>query len=633
MSKTLYKIYHANLAFSAIPEEKLSEVITKCYFPLLELVENTNCKIALEISAYSLELIQKLQPLWIERFNELLKKGAMELIGSGYMQIIGPLVPYEVNIKNQKLGLEVYENILSVKPNIVFVNEQVLSSSMIDLYYEIGYEAIVMEWNNAFSLNKSLKKEYKYQPVLVKGLTKELPVIWSDSVLFQQFQRFVHSQKSIEEYLDFFEKYTQGYKVAPLYTSDLEIFNFRPGRFETEELIVFDEWERISDLVNSSEFINNFELPSNILKKYLNRDISINLVTNEFPIIVKKQDKYSLSRWSACGRGANYINTLCYRYFKKIESKGKVLEWKKLLKYWGSDFRTHITIEKWEKAISELKSFEKIKSKKLQNNKEVFDYINESEAYLSFEYKDFKIKLNKKKALSLDYIYFKNKKIPIGTVHHGELDFIKNSADFYSGTTIIESAETKKISNLSDIEDLKISEIEDEVFEISGKVIMKDGFWERKSWIIDINKSLLTFDLSLSTPKFVNGSIRLGILTLDKDFAFKNGQILIKNGGNNFESIHLKNSEINHHIPKSLIQSSISGLGCTSGEIKFINDEVAFSLELNREKSYPFILLQNNKDTLGYLTRLYFSVQELDDTLKFQDENLNFSLSYKINLS
>lgn len=170
MNNICYKIYHANLAFSAIPEEKLEEIIDKCYFPLLDFVEKTNTKIGLEISGYSLEIIQKFRPYWIEKFKELNVKGLIELVGSGYMQIIAPLVPYKVNLKNQKIGLEVYRNILGIIPKIVFVNEQTFSKSLVDLYYEVGYRALIMEWNNAYSLNNKIKKDFTYSPIIVEGI-------------------------------------------------------------------------------------------------------------------------------------------------------------------------------------------------------------------------------------------------------------------------------------------------------------------------------------------------------------------------------------------------------------------------------------------------------------------------------
>ena len=81
-----------------------------------------------------------------------------------------------------------------------------------------------------------------------------------------------------------------------------------------------------------------------------------------------------------------------------------------------------------------------------------------------------------------------------------------------------------------------------------------------------------------------------------------------------------------------MTQSSVSGLGCTNGIIKFKNDDFLFEIEIDREKSYPFVMLQNNKDKFGYLTRIYFSLQELDDTLKESQQNTKYNLKYTINL-
>ena len=159
---------------------------------------------------------------------------------------------------------------------------------------------------------------------------------------------------------------------------------------------------------------------------------------------------------------------------------------------------------------------------------------------------------------------------------------------------------------------------------------MKNGIKELKSWIIDEKNNSITFDLILDCPIFIRGTIRVGILTLDKTFASKNGSIKIKNGNKYYEKINLKNNEINQHIPKSLTQSSQSGLGCTNGIMKFKNDDSSFQIKIDREISYPFIILQNNKDKFGYLTRVYFSLQELDDTLKEDSFNKFFRLKYTI---
>ncbi len=36
-------------------------------------------------------------------------------------------------------------NILGIIPKVVFVNQQTFSKSLVDLYYEVGYEALIME--------------------------------------------------------------------------------------------------------------------------------------------------------------------------------------------------------------------------------------------------------------------------------------------------------------------------------------------------------------------------------------------------------------------------------------------------------------------------------------------------------
>ena len=630
MNKICYKIYHANLAFSAIPEEKLGEVIDKCYFSLLDFVEKTNTKIGLEISGYSLEIIQDLRPTWIEKFKELYKKGLIELVGSGYMQIIAPLVPYKVNLKNQKIGLDIYINILGITPKIAFINEQTFSKSLVDLYSEVGYEALIMEWNNAYSLNNKIKKDFAYSPIIVKGINKTLPILWSDSILFQKFQRTVHGERDMDFYINFVKQYTKEYKAVPIYSSDLEIFNFRPGRFETEQLIKNDEWEIVANIVEKLKQFCKFELPSKVLEMNLDKNKKVSLTTSLNPIIVKKQEKYSLSRWAACGRGANYINTLCYKYFKKIENIDDLSQWKLLLKYWGSDYRTHITETKWEKAINDLENLVASKNNDIQILKKSNQNFYEKGNLVIFKKNNLKIIFDKRKGLTLDTIFINNKKFPICTIKHGELDLIKHGADFFTGTTIIESSETKKISDLVEAEEINYYKIDENIFKIESSLQMKNGIKELKSWIIDEKNNSITFDLTLDCPLFIRGSIRVGILTLDKTFASKNGSIKIKNGNKYYEKMNLKNNEINQHIPKSLTQSSQSGLGCTNGIMKFKNDDSSFQIKIDREISYPFIILQNNKDKFGYLTRVYFSLQELDDTLKEDSFNRFFRLKYTI---
>ncbi len=97
----LYLFFHLNLAFSSIEEEDRSLVIDSCYWPLLTLIEDQNLKTGIEMSGYTLEVISRLSPEWVTRLKTLIQTGKTELIGSGYAQLIGPLVPARVNEWNQ----------------------------------------------------------------------------------------------------------------------------------------------------------------------------------------------------------------------------------------------------------------------------------------------------------------------------------------------------------------------------------------------------------------------------------------------------------------------------------------------------------------------------------------------------
>ena len=146
-----YLVFHLNLAFSSIEENERVDVIKKCYHSLLDLIEQTGIPIGIELTGWTLKQIELIDNTWVKRFKRLLSSGKCELIGSGYCQIIGPLVPFKVNEWNQRLGLDIYKEILDCKPNIILVNEMAFSSSLVDLYSNFGYKGLIMDRDNVRS--------------------------------------------------------------------------------------------------------------------------------------------------------------------------------------------------------------------------------------------------------------------------------------------------------------------------------------------------------------------------------------------------------------------------------------------------------------------------------------------------
>jgi len=236
--------------YSSIEEDDRNEVIEKCYWPLFSLAEN-GIPIGIEASAVTLEIISNLDSKWVAALKKYLNEGKIEFIGSGYSQIIGPLVPAEVNDWNQKLGLETYENLLNARPRIALINEMAYSAGIVEHYLNHNYEAIIMEWNNPRKYHQEWENELRYFPQKALGNNgHSIPLIWADTIAFQKFQHYVHGEYSIIDYLDYLQKHnSQDARYFPLYLNDVEIFDYRPGRYHNEpKLRKNSEWEQIINL-------------------------------------------------------------------------------------------------------------------------------------------------------------------------------------------------------------------------------------------------------------------------------------------------------------------------------------------------------------------------------------------------
>ncbi len=309
----LFVIFHLNLAYSSIEEEKKGEVVEKCYWPLLRLARKYNLPFGIEATGYTLEEINKIDPEWMAELRSLVTDGTCEFVGSGYAQTIGPLVPGKANRANLRIGNHIYEQLLGLGPRIALVNEQAYSAGLIQHYLDAGYEAIVMEWDNPFRFHPGWDPEWRYLPQVASGQHgEEIPVLWNKSIAFQKFQRYAHGDMELTEYLQYLVSHTSDSpRAMSLYGNDIEIFDFRPGRYQTEAILDDEnEWERIERLFDTLKGDERFNLtlPSNVLEM-LSEPIAgnrLSLESPEHPIPVKKQGKYNVTRWAVTGRALEW---------------------------------------------------------------------------------------------------------------------------------------------------------------------------------------------------------------------------------------------------------------------------------------------------------------------------------------
>lgn len=640
----LYSIFHLNLAYSSIPEEERLTVIKRCYWPLLQLAERFPGAIALEASGYTLERIQKLDPLWIASLQDLCGRKVVEFIGSGYAQVIGPLVPARVNEENLKIGNLVYETILGMCPRIAFVNEQAYSKSLPGHYKKAGYKAIVMEWNNPRISHPEWPEEFQYYPHRVAGHNGDsLFLVWNNSIAFQKFQRYVHNEIDLDEYLSYLRSRKGEHDRAfPLYGNDVEIFDFRPGRYRTEApLVDGSEWGRIGVLFEriSAEPDVSFILPEKVLNmKSPSAPKHLSLESPDQPIPVKKQAKYNITRWALAGRDNVKINAKCYRIFnnlcvaentfEKSESHDNLDVWKELCYLWGSDFRTHIESKRYRKFLGRLEDALKISSENLIRETESSPPHEISFENNGGEWREEKGRLivktsavhavfNIKRGLAIESLVFPPvfSKPLIGTVPHGYYDDITLGDDFMSGHTSIDIPMRPEMTDLGRIVNPRVRTTSEHV-EISGDVVIDAGTIHKTTRVSRREPAidyLFSFDLKGVSPS----SFRSGIFTFIPGSFDRNTLYYgCHNGGRDIEKFRLADIQSISPTPVSSLISSRTALGNTQGTF-IVGDKdkrLVLKTDMSKVAGLPMLQWSGMPREQTFLLRVLYSLGEFNET-------------------
>jgi hypothetical protein len=616
----LYAFFHLNLAFSSIEEEQRGDVIARCYWPLLELAAKHG-PIGIEASGFTLEEIAARDPKWIACARELITCGKIELIGAGYAQLIGPLVPARVTAENLKIGNETYRRLLGVTPKIALVNEQAYSAGLVGLYLDAGYSAILMDWDNPGAHHSEWPEETRHLPQSAVGSDgRTIEVLWTSTVAFQKLQRVAHGDIALEEYADYVHgRRGETDRALCLYASDAEIFDFRPGRYKTEERNSGREWDRIGEIFArlSSEPGCTLVTPSDVLKLRDALAAPLHLESAECPVPVKKQRKYGLARWAVTGRDDIAINAACQRIHDGLVTNGgDGSAWKELCYLWSSDFRTHITQKRWDAFCARLKAAEekwalqpRAKASKPKGDR--------AEArFIGIETPTLKARLDRRRGLAIESLSFGGAPL-IGGLRHGHFDDIALQADWYTGDCVFEAPGEHKITDLEWCEahvgtDASGDTVAQAVIETPRGPIIKTMRFSATEPRVD-------FDITFDWTDWGRGSLRLGHITLLPDaFDWKNLSLTTHNGGKHFETFSLNGHSVDHGAAVSFLVSSSFGIGMTEGWAELGDDKNRVRIEIDRATA-PLLGLLTHKQIGGSLfCQLQLSALELDETRKPQ---------------
>ena len=645
-----YLIFHLNLAFSSIKEELRPTVIEKCYWPLLNLIKQMKIPAGIELTGWTLQEINRLDPKWVSTFSTMLEKGDCELIGSGWTQMIGPLVPMKVNQWNQKLGLIAYKQTLDQVPQIALINEMAYSSGMVDVYAEAGYQGIIMDRDNVRLALETNGAELSNLPTHAQGCGEiTLPIIWGDSILFQRLQRAVHGDITSKEYLDYVKlRAEHDGQVLPIYCNDAEIFDFRPGRFAAEpQLHGQGEWVRLQNLCELLKTQANIEWlsPKQVLEKNkLTAKKTVGKLSSvAYPIPVKKQAKYNIGRWALSGRDDLWLNTRCYELGQCLIKQNVTdsFTWQQLCELWASDLRTHITDERWTKAIEMLDSLNLFLDAPNESQvmmpevKNPFEHqlpmgvsiVKDGEELLwTVNTPYLKLIFNVRRGFTIHSLAFSSQEFEpiLGSISQGYFDSIEFGADFYSGGVLVEiPGERIRVTDLDWVEPEIDCDSQDLIFTV--RLPFLDGY------LIKIITISLTEEHMSLRYEFENinrplGIVRVGLLTLlPKGWS---GAISIQtHQGGGLESF-LIDRDFDYGKPVSTIVSSSTGLGMTEGIINILDERgLRLILMANPAVCAAVPMMMHRKIASSYLARVGFSLCELDDTSRSGGRLMPFKLT------
>lgn len=640
----LFAIFHLNLMFSSIPEEDRQEVIDRCYWPLLHLIEDHDLPLGIEASAITLEIIMEKDPAWIEKFRTLLNDVKCEFIGSGYGQIIGPLVPSSVNQANLRIGNQVYTDILSITPRIALVNEQAWSAGLVSHYLEAGYKGIFMDYDNPARFADNWDDQIQHFPQRAQGVSGEsIPILWSRSMVFQKLQRFVHGELELAEYMDYIENMDTGSGWLPIYGNDAEIFDFRPGRYKTEaNPSAESEWDRMAHAFAAlRKQKHTFHLPSQVLndQDHPKAGRTLQLSSAEQPVPVKKQSKYNLTRWAVSGRDDFFINSKCRAIAALLEKAGALSpsteeKWRELCFCWSSDFRTHITQERFNKVLGRLDTLaQSVGATIEQPHFTVQGVVPEITGRLfKIENERTSVTLNTAKGLTIHKAAFAaHDKVPsFGTLEHGYFKGIDLGADFFSGHLIMEGPGSPKETDLSNVTP-RIQETEFYT-QVSCSMEIHQGHLEKAVRIHRDKEQIdILYNFSLTSPP--QGILRLGHITLLTGTMNANALYFQVANGGEVETFSLKDKIFDHSSNVSFLVSSSQATGMTDSKLVIGEKEKSLTVTSLKPEHAFIALLTCRQATPSPFVRVSFSMKEMDETCMHavcDDKQFIFSTGFSI---
>jgi hypothetical protein len=491
---------------------------------------------------------------------------------------------------------------------------------LVGQYLDAGYEALLMDWDNVANFHPDWAPGMRYAPQRALGSDgRDIPILWTNTVAFQKLQRLAHDDISLEDYLEFVcsQRGAEDRTVC-LYASDAEIFGFRPGRYRTEESNQGGtEWTRLNAAFAGINALPGVRLisPSDALKD-AKKTTPIRLETAPYPIPVKKQRKYNVTRWAVSGRDDIAVNAACQRIYDALKRTNTPDDdWRELCRLWASDFRTHITQARWVRYCRDLAAMEARQGTAPAPALPAATGDATTDRYIEIETPSLRVRLDRRRGLAIQRAGFAPDFTPlIGGIPHGHFDDIALQADWYTGDCVFEAPGEPKVTDL-DWATTHIARAADGTVTVHGTVstplgpIIKIMTFHGETPRID-------FDLEFQWENWSRGALRLGHITLLGEAFDEDSLSFTTTNGGAPERFALAGQTVEHGAPVSFLVSAACALGMTEGWIELADKTRKVRVTVDRAIA-PLVGLVNHRSMGGKLfCQLLLSALELDDTRK-----------------
>jgi hypothetical protein len=528
-----------------------------------------------------------------------------------------------VTRENLRLGLDAYQRLLGARPAIALVNEQAYAGGLVGLYADAGFDAVIMDFDNPASQHPEWDGETGFLPQYAAGADgRKIALIWSNTAAFQQLQRLAHGDTTLETYRAFVRgRRGRAARALCLYASDAEIFDFRPGRFKTEEKLDGGEWERLAAaLAAVREDGARLIAPSRVLDLMEGPGAGRALVLESpaCPVPVKKQRKYNLARWAVTGRDNLAVNAACERIYRGMCADESAADWKELCYLWASDFRTHLTETRWTAFAVRLKAADERWGTPLPAPPQVPPTPPVQDRHIGIATPALSAQLDRRRGLAIRRLHFAgHESAVLGGLPHGYFDDIALQADWYTGDCVWEAPGEHKTTDL-DWADTRIQTSANGDVLVCGRIRTPRGTIE-KHMRFCAAQPCVEFDLLFDWASWDKGVLRLGHFTLLPDaFALDALTLSTVNGGAR-ETFALGGCSIDHGAPVSFLVSSSFGLGMTDGWAEIGDGHTGVRITVDRTCA-PLLGLLTHRParraggSQSLFCQLQLSALELDDT-------------------